>query len=160
MPRMLAMCGLLAFSGSLSAGDIAALVTRAENTPRKNEKSQPPRCKRDQAGEIIALNLDSVELKPGDIADVAKCGKLESLSLGGTNVTDDQLKLLVELKNLRSLRLNQTAVGDAGLKHIGQMKSLRYLCLGGVVATPEGVKQLKRDLSDLQLGYSRRPPKD
>ena len=160
MPRVLAVCGLLALSGSLSAGDVAALVTRAENTPRKNEESQPPRCVRDQAGEVVALNLDAVVLKPGDVADVATCGKLELLSLIGTNVTDDQLKLLVGLKNLRSLRLNQTAVTDAGLKHLGQMKSLKYLCLGGVDATPEGVKQLKRDLPGLQLGYSRRPPKD
>jgi hypothetical protein len=101
-----------------------------------------------------------VELKPGDIAGVAKCGMLESLSLIATNVTDDQLKILAGLKSLRSLRLNQTVVSDAGLKHIGRMKSLKYLCLGGVDATPEGVKQLKRDLPGLQLGYYRRPPKD
>jgi hypothetical protein len=154
--RVLVVCCLLSGSGSLSAGDIDALVTRAENTPRKNEDRQPPRCKRNQAGEIVALNLDSVELKPGDVADVAKCARLESLSLIGTNVTDDQLKLLVGLKNLQSLRLNQTAVGDAGLKHVGQIKSLKYVCLGGVDATPEGVKQLKSDLPGLQLGYSRR----
>ena len=160
MPRMLAFCALLALAGSLSASDIDALVTRAEKTPRANERGQPPRCRRDQAGEIVALNLDSLELTPGDIAAVAKCGKLESLSLIGTSVTDDQLKPLVELKNLRSLRLNQTAVGDAGLKHVARITSLRYLCIGGVDATPEGVKQLKRDLPGLQLGYVRRTPKE
>jgi hypothetical protein len=156
MPRLLVICCAFAFPGSLWAGGIDALVRRAESTPRKNEKSQP-RCKRDHAKEIVALNLDSVELRPGDIAEVVKCDKLESLSLIGTNVTDDQLKLLVGLKNLRSLRLNQTAVSDAGLTHVVQIKSLKYVCLGGVDATPEGVRQLKRALPGLRLGYSRRP---
>jgi hypothetical protein len=158
--HVLAVCCLLASSGGLSAGDIADLVARADRTTRPNEDKQPPRCKRDPAGEIIDLNLDSVALKPGDIADVAKRDKLEPLSLIATNVTDDQLKLLVGLKNLRSLRLNQTAVSDAGLKHLGQLKSLKYVCLGGVDATPEGVKQLKSDLLGLQLGYYRRTPKN
>ena len=140
------------------AGGVADLVARAERTTRPSEDKQPPRCKRDPAGEVIDLNLDHVALKPGDIAAVATCGKLESLSLIATNVTDAQLKLLVGLKSLRSLRLNQTAIGDAGLKRIGQIKSLKYLCLGGVDATPEGVAQLKRYVPGLQLGYFRRGP--
>lgn len=142
------------------AGDIAGLVARAERTTRPGEEKQPPRCKRDPAGAVIGLNLDHVALNPGDIAAVATCGKLESLSLIATNVTDDQLRLLVGLKSLRSLRLNQTATGDAGLKHIGQIKSLKSLCLGGVDATPDGVAQLKSDLPGLQLGYVRRGPKN
>ena len=65
MPRVLAVCGLLALSGSLSAGDVAALVTRAENTPRKNEESQPPRCVRDRAGEVVvAITKGKLDFGP------------------------------------------------------------------------------------------------
>src|SRR5579871_5641315 len=92
----LTVCCVLVFAGGLPAGDIADLVARAGRALRPNEDKQPPRCKRVH-GEVIDLNLDSVALKPGDIADVARCEKLESLSLISTSVTDDQLKLLVGL---------------------------------------------------------------
>lgn len=156
---ILVVC-LLSFlptSRPVMTGDITELILRAERTPTPpGFKANPKRAKRNQAGELIGLNLDYVVLKPGDMEVIAKCKKLESLWLSRTNVTDKHLKWLVGMTNLKYLRLNHTTIGDAGLKYIGQIKSLKSVCLGKVNATPKAITQLLLKRPRLSVGYIRR----
>lgn len=139
--------------------DITDLVARANQTSRPARQEKQPRVKFNDSGEVIGLNLDYVVLLPGDLEEVAKCHHLESLSLAATSVTDDQLKLLVDLKSLKFLVLNHTGIGDDGLKHLGKITTLRSACLLEVNATRDGVNQLKRDLPRLSLGYQEKKRK-
>ena len=58
---------------------------------------------------------------------VAALTNLTTLSLAGTNWTDEGLSELAALKNLTSLSLNGPQVTDAGLKSLAPLKNLTGL---------------------------------
>jgi N-acyl-D-amino-acid deacylase len=71
-------------------------------------------------------------------------GKLISVDLSGSSVTDAQLVHLRALENVATLRLASTEVGDAAIPVIASMPSLRSLDLGYSLVTPKGVAQLAK----------------
>lgn len=157
---IIVVAGLFWIPAGLFAAEIDDLIERAEKTIRPNEKNESPRIRRNELGQLTALNLDHVDLASGDLELIVGCEFLESLSLIHTRITDDDLKQLARLKRLRAIRLNHTSISDKGLENLSQIKSLQSLCLGQVEATPEGVAALKRELPRLQVGYSRKPAKN
>ena len=142
---------------SVHGAEIDDLIARAEKTPRIADKLNPPRSVYNDAGDLIALNLDYVTLTSSDLELVAQCSSLESLSLTHTNIVDGQLKLLGHFHRLRSLSLNHTQVSDAGLEQISRIKTLKSVCLGGVAATPDAVRKLRETIPNLKVGYFRNP---
>jgi hypothetical protein len=78
--------------------------------------------------------------------------KLETLSLGGTKVTDAGLEHLQGLANLATLNLeNNRGVSDSGLVHLKGLTKLRTLNLGGTKVTDAGVGDLQKALPKVKI---------
>src|SRR5437870_178159 len=79
------------------------------------------------------------------------------VNLGGTKVTDADLKELKDLKHLTSLNLGWAKVTDVGLKELKHLKQLTTLYLGGTKVTDAGLKELKdlKQLTSLNLAETR-----
>jgi Leucine-rich repeat (LRR) protein len=71
----------------------------------------------------------------------------------GTQVKDDDLKLVAKLKNLAMLRLTDTDITDEGLAHLRGLKKLKHLDLNGARRiTDDGLRELT-DLTNLEELY-------
>jgi len=71
--------------------------------------------------------------------------------LGGTKVTDADLKALKELKDLQDLRLPGTQITDIGLKELKGLKNLKVLGLVGTQVTAAGVKEIQDALPQCRI---------
>jgi hypothetical protein len=81
-------------------------------------------------------------------------GGVQTLSLLGTQVTDDGLAPLGSLASLQTLYLTNTAITDAGLKHLQACKSLRRLYLENTKTTSAGIDALRSALPGCQVQAS------
>ena len=66
------------------------------------------------------------------------------MSLGGTDVQDDDLKYLAGLKSLQDLGLGNTAITDQGLPYLLDLSGLEQLNVAGTTVTPEGAEKWQR----------------
>lgn len=79
------------------------------------------------------LSLEGIQgLSPESWEIVADLSHLETLSLLGTFVTDDNVSKLARLPNLKELNLTQTLVTDAVFSHVAEMKTLEVLRFEGL----------------------------
>lgn len=72
--------------------------------------------------------------------------------LGGTKITDEEVRRICSLKDLRELFLHSTGITDAALAEIGQLESLRLLHLANTRISDQGLEKL-RSLTTLQELY-------
>jgi hypothetical protein len=79
-----------------------------------------------------------------DAKHLAQLAALRSVSLAGTRVTDDGLRILAGLDTLESIELAGTAVTDEGLAHLVGLRELRYLGLNATKVTGEGLQHLSK----------------
>ena len=98
----------------------------------------------------FGLDLGGTLVTDADVKELAGLKSLQTLNLRGTQVTDAGLKELAGLKSLQSLDLRFTWVTDAGLKELAGLKSLQWLDLGGTQVTDAGLKELA-GLTSLQM---------
>ena len=86
---------------------------------------------RDFFGHIVAVQFDTRGLRLDDavMTNVGKLGRLESLSLDRTAVTDEGLAHLRDLTRLKRLSLYATPVSASGLAHLERMVELEELML-------------------------------
>jgi internalin A len=75
---------------------------------------------------------------------------LERLAFGGTDVTDDSLRLIGELKRVQNLSLIRTRVTGAGLKQLRDMPRLQYLYIPTTV-TDEELAELQRLMPNVRI---------
>lgn len=109
-------------------------------------------AKRDERGDVIALDLSTIRTLDEDLAKLASLEQLQWLHLNGTAITDAGLKHLKPLANLELLHLGQTAVTDAGLEHLCGLKRLRTLHLTGTRVTDDGVQRFQATMpSNLRI---------
>jgi len=73
-------------------------------------------------------------------------GKVKTLGLGYSQITDASLKEVTKLENLIQLDLRFTQITDAGLKEAAKMKNLTQLFLADTKVTKAGVGQLQKEL--------------
>lgn len=104
--------------------------------------------KRDERGEVIALDLATTHVEDEDLTKLGALGQLQWLHLNGTAITDGGLIRLKPLVNLELLHLGGTAVTDAGLEHLHGLTRLRILHLTGTRVTDEGVKRFQATMPD------------
>lgn len=102
------------------------------------------------AGRIQTLSLRNTNITDDMLMYVSKLPNLEELDLYGTEVTDDGLQHLTELKHLQVLSLKGVNITDEGLKSVKNMSSLRELNITGVGITDSGIEYL-RDLKRLKV---------
>ena len=65
------------------------------------------------------------------------------LDFSGTNLRDDDLKVLAEIEHVKELNLSNTRISDDGLRHLANMEFLCRLDLGGTQVTDQGIAQLE-----------------
>ena len=86
------------------------------------------------------LNKPTSELSRKDL------GKVKTLGLGYSQITDASLKEVVKLENLVQLDLRFTQITDAGLLEVAKMKNLTKLFLADTKVTKTGVGRLQKAL--------------
>ena len=98
----------------------------------------------DEDGRLISLSLGSGPFKNSAIDQVGQFHLVESLSLSGPNVTDDDIVSITRLKRLARLELVSTSVSDRGLSRLEGMASLREIWLrSSARLTSRGIRSLK-----------------
>jgi hypothetical protein len=78
-------------------------------------------------------------------------GRLQSLSLAGTEITDAGLRHLKGLPRLESLDLSGTRVTDAGMVHLLACKRLKTLILDRTRVDEKGVAPIQSAFPSLEL---------
>lgn len=111
----------------------------AEFSIRGQEPLRPETASRQDDRPIMRLE----ELR-GKVTRDAKlpASPIVEVDLSGTNVTDDDLRLVGNLSELRTLNLHRTGVSDAGVLHLQGLKHLVTLTIGDTRITNAGLKAL------------------
>jgi hypothetical protein len=152
----IAVAFILLTANPPSARELANFIAGIEGTPYLVNGKPIARVEK-EAGEVVWLRLDGMQLAPDDFRLLASLPTLRRLSLARTNVTDKDLAHLRSLTRLEGIVLNQTEVTDRAIDELVHVESLRSACLGQVRITPAAVGRLKEQFPKLSLGYCPRP---
>jgi hypothetical protein len=102
------------------------------------------------------LDLDSTKVSHAGLAYLEGLGQLRELRLSQTAVTDADLAHLKGYGLLRTLDLRGTAITDKGLAWLKSLRRLRSLDLDLTNVTARGVRELERELPQLEIEHSAR----
>jgi hypothetical protein len=80
-------------------------------------------------GEIVEIKADCDKLGDAGYRLIGQVTSLQSLSLSGKAMSDDQLAQLSSLTSLESILLNGTQLSDAGYRHFAAFPKLKRLSL-------------------------------
>jgi hypothetical protein len=103
----------------------------------------------DYFGSVVTASLipsranDPARANDATMRFVAQLGRLDSLRLTGTAVTDAGLVHVKGLTGLRDIELGDTQITDAGLAHLKGLDALRQLLLFRTPITNAGLEHLK-----------------
>lgn len=86
----------------------------------------------------IVRRLEAIGARISDVG-----GTITGVRFDGTEVRDDDLRLLCELPDITYLSLSMTAIGDPGMRHVACLKKLQVLNLYRCRVGDDGVKHLK-----------------
>ncbi len=86
------------------------------------------------------LNKPTGELTKKDL------GKVKTLGLGYSQISDAGLKEVAKLENLIQLDLRFTQITDVGLMEAAKLKNLTQLFLADTKVTKAGMSQLQKEL--------------
>ena len=99
--------------------------------------------KSDDDGKIVSLDLSITRLSDSGLMLLEQLSELEWLFLNGTQVTDAGLAHLSELKGLTLLHLADTQITDAGVSQLVRLANLRTLHLERTRVTEKGVREFE-----------------
>ena len=127
------------------------------------------------------MKLESLSVGPAPgitdagLRDLTGLTKLRKLYLAGTNITDDGLPQLSKFTEIEILNLTLCRISDDGLDHLKGLSKLKILMLGytkvtgsrfpeelrgleilllmGCPVTDAGMKLLKKELPNCQIGF-------
>jgi hypothetical protein len=100
---------------------------------------------------IVQLRLGGTQVTDTELKDLAGLKQLQRLDLSYTRVTGPGLKNLTTLNQLQELYLIGTQVTDAELKNLAALKQLRFLNLSPSKVTAAGLKTLEKALPGCQI---------
>lgn len=100
---------------------------------------------------ITWLSLGGSNVSDAELKIIGQLPNLSRLRLENTQITDSGLKELIALENLESLNLFGNEITDNGLKFIEKMPALKKVYLWNTKTTDEGKQELKNKKSDLEL---------
>jgi hypothetical protein len=95
---------------------------------------------------VERVSLAGAPTAPAFIRLIREHSKASEVNFWGTNVTNDDLKILAECTRLEHIELGDTKITDAGLKHLEGMRQLLYLGLRDTAVTETGAKELAKKL--------------
>jgi internalin A len=90
------------------------------------------------------------------IAELANCRLMEELSIGGSGITDESLRIVGELKNLETLSIGGAGLTDDGMSKIAKLTNLRRLYITNAPnVTNTGIAKLTtlKSLQYLSINY-------
>ena len=99
------------------------------SAPQSFWQSLGGRALLDEKGEVESLYLGQTNITDNDLRKLQTLTHLKRLFLNGTGVTDNGMEHLQTLDQLVHLDLDQTKVSDAGIVHLLELKKLRSLNL-------------------------------
>lgn len=102
---------------------------------------------------IKILQLERSPLTGQGLRHLRALTELQSLSLIGTEITDDSLAPLARIASLEQLDLSYTPISDAGLMELQEFTQLGLLSLRGTKCSDKGLRFLERlgNLTELDL---------
>jgi hypothetical protein len=138
---------LVAAAAEWSQHDIAAWVHSEGGTVTRND-----------AGDIIGVDLSSTWVRDADLAKLGGLAHLQLLHLSQTKITDIGLEHLAFLEDVRELNLEYAeAVTEDGVAHLKTWRHLERLNLRGTQVASRVFEHLAglTALRSLDLGFSR-----
>ena len=100
---------------------------------------------------ITWLDCSDLELPERFFTVVQQLKDLERLHLNGTNISDEQLKVLSKLAKIRYLNLYNTTISDAGLRILQNFSNLEKVYLSQTKVSNQGIAQLQRAKPSLHI---------
>ncbi len=113
------------------------------------------RLRRDDDGLVTGVIMPK-EADDGALVPLTKLARLQSLSLGETQITDAGLQIVGQLFQLTSLDLDYAEISDKGLAYLEGLSGLEQLSLAWTEVTDEGIARLTKmtNLRDLDLSWA------
>lgn len=105
---------------------------------------------------VVLVDMRSVWMYHDELAALEDLPSVETIWLGESEVSDDDLRHLRPLRHLTGLGLEHTQIGDNGLVYLEKLTKLHMLLLDGTRVTDAGMEHLQ-GLTNLEewLGLGR-----
>ena len=108
---------------------LGGVVSYIDNDPSRFTKTVAKWLGPDFAYDVWSVDLGGTEASDDDIRIFTNLPSVTTISLWKTAVSGDGIAYLIRLKKLHSLELGFTEVTNDSLSHVGTLTSLRYLGL-------------------------------
>ena len=106
---------------------------------------------KDADGRITSIDLRGTQVTDAGLVHLKGLTSLKELILSYTQITDARLLHLKGLTSLQRLGLDGTQVTDAGLEHLKGLTGLEYVYLNNTQITDAGVEDLKKALPQCNI---------
>jgi Leucine-rich repeat (LRR) protein len=114
---------------------MSAAELKVEDLPRWIT-AQGGRLERNEAGRVVAVDLESTWITDADLEKIGRLGSLRKLNLAHTKITDAGIEHLKALENVSDLNLYYAEyITDTALAHLKRWKRLEVLNLRGTRMT-------------------------
>ncbi len=90
---------------------------------------------------IFGIEFQSPYFQGEQLEHLRFLPNIEEIQLSDTNVTDDDLKWLVELPKLEAIGLNGTAISNRGVEILSESKSLQEIQVDETKVTPGAMQR-------------------
>ena len=97
--------------------------------------------KREDDAMIYAIEFKPAFYESQQLSYLPFLPNLEQIELSQTQVTDEDLKLLVDFPKLNAIGLNQTAITDRGIEILSKSTSLQHILVDGTAVSPQALER-------------------
>tara|TARA_B100001250_G_scaffold373620_1_gene359879 strand:+ start:182 stop:607 length:426 start_codon:yes stop_codon:yes gene_type:complete len=130
---------------------IMVVLVGCSNGTRMADILVPPSDEKLITDPIVEKEVRKELKKPeGEITE-SDLGKVESIYLRNTQITDEGLKEVAKLQKLDTLCLCDTQITDKGLKEVAKLQNLKELDLSNTKSTKAGVAELQKALPNCKI---------
>ena len=136
-----------------------AAEAKAAAEKKAAEASKPPQQTKAKSEKLIADPIvekavrKELEKPEGELTE-ADLGKVTTLDLRLTKITDEGLKEVAKLQQLEELYLTDTKVTDEGLKEVAKLQKLTSLFLTATQITDARAAELQKALPKCKILHS------
>jgi hypothetical protein len=149
---------VLALAFTWAAMSAAVVAAPGDDDLGQELASLGAECTRNEAGDIVGVDLSHSWVTDADLAKLGRLPRLERISLAYTKIGDEGLEELAPLRNVKILDLYYAEyVTDIGISHLKHWRNLEHLNLRGTKVTSsvfEHISKMTR-LRSLDVGHSR-----
>ncbi len=103
-----------------------------------------------QLSKLRKLNLDNTKITDGTLRHLLKL-PLETISLAGTEVSDEGMRWLAQIRTLERINLSQTKISNTGLERLSILPELKQLYLTKTKISGGAIALLSQAATDLDV---------